>query len=500
MAWETELLSNTFFLLAVALVASLIVAVLVRKLVSAALVRHPAFSKNDVSSLSRLIEVLVLLALVVMSLHLLQIQVGTLIIERIVDLIPNVAVFVLLLLGGYIVILILIKLLESFVKRLLPQDSWEELGVSPSLLATVFSLMRFFLFLVLLNISLVYAGFSISFVEIMLNTLTVVVIVGLAVLLSYSFYRQWESTLLVPFVRRKGIKPGQVISIDGVTGEVIVVSEQGVVLHLDSGFDVIVPNKDFLSNRVSIQRVHTPLSKLETVVQKFVAQKPSYCGPASASMILSFFGFDFDQEKVAQKAKTLVPGGNEPEELIFAVSELTTGQVIGALVSYSNVKNLRDELKGWLAEGALPMLWYKKPILFPQKGTTGHYVVCVGVEENEIVVLDPSSVTGGVYTVNYDLMEEAMDKTDKERGYVIFAKKGSSAFWMLSRGARFVDVNMYESISKGLEKQLRRLMRKQSLSKRLFSEHVVSKIEEQRVRPVWKPDLLKKKASSGVGK
>ncbi|MBU0635708.1 C39 family peptidase [Candidatus Micrarchaeota archaeon] len=492
MVIDAALFQNPLVLAAILIIGGVILARLIRVVLGRVLQSGNLFAHKDAKMVGSLVELVIWLSILILVLRVFNINVGDIVFEKLLAVVPNLIIFLLIMLIGYIAIAIAIKLLEGFVKKVLLQDRFEEFGINKSLFSSIFMILQLFLVLVLLNAALLYSGFSLSFIDVIVNTIIVVFIVGLFGVIIFAFHKHWSNLLLAPVVRKKGIKPGTIIKIDNFVGEVASVTEKGVHIHLDDGFDFFIPNQEVIGKKVGIQRVHTNLSSFENLLTNFVAQKKSYCGPASASMILSFFGLEFSQEVIAQKAQTKVPGGNEPEEIIKAVHELTKGEVLSKLVPYTHVKNLRDELKNWLGEGALLMLWYKKPILFPD-ATTGHYVVGIGVNENDIIVLDPSSETGGVYTVNYNLMEGAMGKTDKERGYIIFAVKGSSAYWLLSKRITYTDANMYKSLSKGAEKHLRRLWRKHALIKDIISEHVSSKIEEPKVTPIWKPNTTKGK-------
>ncbi|MCH7902340.1 C39 family peptidase [archaeon] len=313
-------------------------------------------------------------------------------------------------------------------------------------------------------------------------------------LVAYSFKDYVSNALLSRYVEKNILKPGQRVKFGEIEGEVISISNHGVTLELNSGYNYIIPNKNLMQKEIMIKRVRSEITKIEQQMNKYTHQLPSHCVPASAAMMLEFFGYEINQEELAKEAKTKVPGGTDPEDLLSAVKNLTNSQVRGELVRFDEIFDLAQEVKSWVAEGALVILWYKKPILFPNKQSqSGHYVLCVGVEGEELIIMDPSVETAGVYMVNHRILEDAMDDYDISRGYIIFAKKGTSAFWRLNEGLIYGDTASYKNLSKSFERYLKRQLRQNNMINEIISEHLLSGMEEEKVKHVWKPDLTSSK-------
>ena len=288
---------------------------------------------------------------------------------------------------------------------------------------------------------------------------------------------------------------------DEVEGEVLSVSNHGVAIETSTGYNYIIPNKNIMTKEIQVKRVRSNIAKIEQLMNKFTPQLPSHCGPASAMMMLEFFGYEIAQEEMAREAKTKVPGGTEPEDLISAVKKLTNSEVRGKLIRFDEIFDLAEEVKAWIAEGALVILWYKKSVIFPDKHSqSGHYVLCVGVEGEELIVMDPSTETAGVYLVNHQVLEDAMDQYDISRGYVVFARKGTSAFWRLNEGLIYSNVSSYKNLSKSFERYLKRQFRQRNLINEVISEHITPKLKTEKVKHVWKPDLTISKSKQELDK
>ena len=127
-------------------------------------------------------------------------------------------------------------------------------------------------------------------------------------------------------------------------------------------------------------------------------------------------------------------------------------------------------------------------MLFPN-AKSGHYVLGVGVEDDRIVIMDPSSSTSGVYSVDYRKLESAMSsKYDKSRGYIIFAKKGTPAHWRLTEELYYINASLYEDLSKSFERYLKRAISKNKLVKDFISPYL-KKTDDGKIDHLWKPNI-----------
>jgi hypothetical protein len=116
--------------------------------------------------------------------------------------------------------------------------------------------------------------------------------------------------------------------------------------------------------------------------------------------------------------------GTHPSTLIKVVQDITKDDVRGAWVDFEHITDLKNEIRMWLNEGAMIIVDYKKNILFPES-KKAHYAVCVAVEGDELVILDPSGKKGGVYLADTEKIYKGMDTYSElikgKRGYIVFS-------------------------------------------------------------------------------
>lgn len=292
-------------------------------------------------------------------------------------------------------------------------------------------------------------------------------------------------------------KLGQKIRIDENEGKIKSISNQGVTVSTDYGYELLIPNKEFARKEIAFKKIETDLDTLNKIKSYFVAQKPSYCGPASAVMILKIFGYDFTQTKIGDMCKTEVGKGTHPQVLIDAVEELTTEMVKGVWIDVNHIVDLKSELRLWLEQGALVIIDYKKNILFPD-AKTAHYSVVVGVEGEEIVVLDPSGKKGGVYLADIEKVYRGMDTfsplINGKRGYIVFAPEGTTAYHRLEEGIIYSDPSLYKDFTNKIKKELAKFTEKSEVLKNVLPPKVKNFIrkwkEKEKIARLWKPQKM----------
>ncbi len=453
-------------------------------------------SNRSIKSFVRILELFIFLVSLIAALSVLRVSVAEVIVLRVWEVIPSVIVLFLLLLLGYIIINLVVDIFRSIFLRLGSAEYLKEIGISKELIQNIFFILKLFLLLILISVSFSYVGFAVPYLEHILTALIYGFIFLSIAVLYYAFKDYLANFFLASYVEKNVLKPGQSVKVGEDLGEVVSVTSHGAVIKMPTGFNLLIPNKEVVKKKVYFRRVREDIFKLESIRARFVSQLPSYCGPASLQMMLSFFGYNFDQEKIGKMCETHVPGGTEPEEMIETVKKLTRGSVKGHTIQFAQIYNLKEEVKSWIAEGALVVVWYKKPVLFPDKPSqSGHYVLCVGVEGDELVVMDSSPQTAGVYMIDYRLLEDAMDYYDKMRGYIVFAKKGTPAFWRLGEGLIYSEASAYKDLSKSFERYLKKTLRKKAMIPSIISEHLSPLIhDEKMLKRVWKPDLTQSKA------
>ncbi len=482
------------FTIIFALIA-LFVGLILAKLVSSGILFFNSkinfLSNSSVKQLSRLVEYFLVIISIIISLNILKVDAAKQVIETVVENIPSIIILFLLSFLGLITINLIIDFIKSALKKIGLNQYLKEFGLSSEIIEKLFLLAKIILFLIVFSISLSLVGYKIPSFEYVLFAFILGLIVLIVVFIFVSFKEQSENFFLAGYIEKNILKLGQTILINDKVGEVTSINSHGVTVSLGDGYNLIVPNKKFVQKELLIKRSKLDIDLLEQLREKFIAQLPAYCGPASASMLLNFFGFDTSQEELAKLAKTKVPGGTGPRKLIKAVREITLGKVKGVLIKYDEITNLKKEIVSWLSEGALIIAWFSKNTLFKESKTRGHYSLCVGIEDEELVILDPSKATAGVYLINYRLFEEAMSEKDKKRGYLVFAKKGTPAYWRINEGLIYSDVDSYKDLSKSFERYLKRILRKSNTINRLLSEHLSEKLSKEKLKPkrIWKPNL-----------
>jgi len=448
----------------------------------------------SLKSLAQVLELMIFLIFAIIALGVLGVQFARDVLVKVLDVVPNLLIIVLLLLLGYVIVNLVIDILKSFFIRIGKQDYLTEFGVSQQMINNVFFVLKIFLYIVLLSVTLNYYARPVPFVDSIITGVVFTFVFFTGALIAYSFRDYVANMFLARHIEKQVLKPGQKILLDGLEGEVLSVNNHGVVIESSTGYNVIIPNSTLMTKEIQVKRVRSNIGKIEKLMNNFTPQLPSHCGPASAVMMLQFFGYNVSQEELAKEAKTKVPGGTEPNDLINAVKKFTNNELRGKLVRFDEIFDLAEEVKAWIAEGALIILWYKKPVLFPNNDSkSGHYVLGVGVEGEELIIMDPSNETAGVYMVNNRVLEDAMDQYDISRGYIIFAKKGTSAFWRLNEGLIYSNVASYKNLSKSFERYLKRQFRQRNLINEIISEHLLSSVKEEKVKHVWKPDLTASK-------
>ncbi|MFH1663568.1 MAG: C39 family peptidase [archaeon] len=483
------------------IVAGLIIAKLLGKIFGL-LLKKQKVSYYTVDSAVRSVELFVFVVSLIIALSVLKVSVAEVLISKVMAFIPSVVIFFLVFVLGYILVTLIADAL-SFLFIKFGSDSYlEEFGISKQVISAFFLIVKFFLLLIVLMLSFSTIGIDIGLFQGFFNTLITAIIVLALALFFFGFKEIFENFFSGLFIQKNLIKPGQQIKIGNELGEVIGVDIHGVMVRLASGYNLVVPNKEFIKKEFYLKRARSDISKLESIRAKFVPQMNYFCGPASASMMLSFFGYNFSQQEIGKLAGTVSPGGTKPLDLIKAVEKLSNNLIKGQLIRYNQIYNLRDEVKSWISDSAMILMWYKKPVLFPsKKSRSGHFVLCAGVEGDELILMDPSPQTAGVYLVDYRLMDEAMSETDKKRGYLVFAKKGTPAFWRINEGLIYANVASYKNLSKSFERYVHKLIRRKSVVNELLSEFVFNEISsdpEKKIKKIWIPEksLDKKKNES----
>ncbi len=492
------ILGSPIFEQIVLAILSIIVGVIVAKLLGSSIIvlnkQLKLGTGKPLRSFTRLVELFIVVVSIIIALSFLQVNAAQVIIQSLLQLTPSLIILLLLLFLGFIIINLVIDLIKSAFLRVGFTDYLSEMGLSVGFLNNFFLIIKLFLFLILFSISFNFVGISVPFIDhILIAVIYGFVLLSIA-LIFFIFKEPLANFFIGAYIEKGLLKPGQSIMIGKEFGEVIGVTAHGTLIRLPTGYNLLIPNKDLIKEKIYIKRTKQDISKLESIRSNFITQLPAYCGPASTAMMLRFFGYEADQEEIAKLSGTKRHGGTGPKKLIEAVRKISGNSIKGVLIGYDEITDLKEELKTWLSEGALAILWFNKPAIFKTSKGRGHYVLCVGVEGDELIIMDPSKATAGVYLIDYRLLEEAMSEFDRKRGYIVFARKGTSSYWRIGEGLVYVDISAYKELSKSFERYLKRVLRKSETIHQLLSEQVFKAIsaEEKRVKRVWKPEFKKK--------
>ncbi|MFH0868414.1 MAG: mechanosensitive ion channel domain-containing protein [Candidatus Woesearchaeota archaeon] len=290
-------------------------------------------------------------------------------------------------------------------------------------------------------------------------------------------------------------KLGQKVKVDDIEGSIKSISNQGVVIKSDYSYATFIPNREFVKKEVSFKNIETDLDTLEKIKSYYIAQRPSYCGPASVSMILKIFGYSESQSKIGELSDSKIGVGTHPQTLIEVTQDLTQNKIKGAWIDIDHITDLKDEMRLWLNEGAMIIVDYKKNILFPES-KTAHYSVCVAVEGDELVILDPSSSKGGVYLADAEKVYHGMNTYSElikgKRGYIVFAPEGTTAYHRIEEGLIYADPSLYTDLSNKLKNELYKLTEKSELLETVLPLRVKNFIrkwrEKDRIARLWKPE------------
>jgi small-conductance mechanosensitive channel len=408
---------------------------------------------------------------------------------------PNIISAILVAVLGIIGVNIFVKIISDFISTLGFTEHLRNAGISKEITKISESVLKAFLYLLLFQFIMVQASLAQSTVQEIATAVTWGLTLLLAGLAFYGFKDLFKNFAAGLYLKNsRSVKSNEKIYLDEERGELIDVSLFSTTIDTDDGYTMVAPNSQVMESNVKFKRTRSDIKTLEDMKRYFTAQDPSFCGPASAEMALNIFGFAHDQKEIGELAGSEVGVGTMPEELIDAVEDVTEGQVLGAYVEYDKIGKLSDELKAWFDNGGLVIPNFAKPVLFPGS-ETAHYSLCVGVEGDELIIVDPSAdtVSGGVYYADDSEMYEAMDEFEgRKRGYVVLAPEGTTAHWRIKNDLIYSDSNFYDEINKNMELRLKKIMRQGRLLKSVLPEPMHTYIEkwnrEEKVNRLWKPE------------
>ena len=411
---------------------------------------------------------------------------------------PQVLSVLLIGLLGIMGVNVLTRFGSGFFSRVGTRNYFQEIGLSQNAINAISVAIKGFLYLVVLQIVLEQLGIGNTFIN---EAITASAYAGVflgAGLIFWGFRDLFENLAAGFYLKNSRlVRPGEKVYLDDESGEIRGIDLFSTEVETDGGYTMMTQNSKVMDADLKFKRTQSDIETLEDVKKYFIAQDPSFCGPASAEMALSIFGYRYTQQEIgelsgAEEGKGIPPG--EVENLTESIEQLTDGEVKAAYIDYEKITDLADEFKVWFNDGALIIPHFAKPVLFPQ-ADTGHYSLCVGVEGDELLIVDPSAdtVSGGVYYADSSEMLEAMGEWEgSSRGYLVLAPEDTTAYWRISKGLIYADENFYDQINKNMELQLRRILRQGRILKNVLPDQLEEYLDrwkkEENVDRLWKPE------------
>ncbi len=412
---------------------------------------------------------------------------------------PNVLSVILVGMLGILGINLLTRFGGVFFGSVGISTYFREIGLSKNSINLLSIAVKGFLYLIVIQIVLQRLGIGDTFLNRAITASAYAAVFVAGGLIFWGFKDIFRNLAAGFYLKNtRLVRPGEKVYMDEESGEIKGIDLFSTEIETDGGYRMITKNSKVMDADLKFKRTQNDIETLEDVKKYFIAQDPSYCGPACAEMALSIFGYRYSQEEIGEISSTEVGKGTMPQDLIKAVESLTDGEVQAEYVEYEKITDLADEFKVWFNDGALIIPNFAKPVLFPQ-ADTAHYSLCVGVEGDELLIVDPSAdtVSGGVYYADSSEMLEAMGEFEgRSRGYLVIAPEDTTAYWRISKGLIYADETFYDQLNKNMELQLRRILRQGRILKNVLPEHLQEYLDEwkreENVERLWKPEGKRK--------
>lgn len=135
----------------------------------------------------------------------------------------------------------------------------------------------------------------------------------------------------------------------------------------------------------------------------------------------------------------------------------------------------------------------RRSIFFPD-AKYAHYSLVAGVRGDELLIVDPSQQSGGVYFSDYRDILIGMDTHSEliqgKRGYIVLAPYGSEAFDRIHKGVIYLDENMYDKVTKQMGLYIARMSNLSAITDTMPSflrKYLTGFNKEEQVSRVWRP-------------
>lgn len=439
-------------------------------------------------------ESIVIIIAILLSLAFLNAPLTTNLLNNALSYAPSVLTTVLIVILGFVVANVITDFVRRFLKTFRTKTG-EGRGITPKFLDMTVAGIKIFLYILIVEIAATQIGFSWQLLSNTLTAASYAVVFLLALVAFFGFKDLIENYAAGIYLRgSKMLKPGKEVRIGDERGEIRNVSNFSTTISTESGYFMQIPNSVLRDKEIFFKRSKAEVETLEDVKRYFTARKPSYSGIASIETALAMFGYDVPQDEI----EGAVAGEEVPEESDWShedfeevIENLTNKDVKTAWVPFSKISNLRDELKAWFNDGALAMVKFEKGVIFPESEAS-NFVLCVGVEGDEILILDPNPDTGGVYYADHSDLTSAIKESENSGGYIVLAPEGSTAYWRVEKELIYSHPNLYEELSKSLEVQLSKILRKSRILKSVMPEPVSDFVEkwrsDEKAEKIWEPE------------
>ena len=417
---------------------------------------------------------------------------------------PNAISIVLILVLGIIGVNVFSRLATDFFRTVGFRSYIRNAGVSQEILQVSEMILKGILYLLILQFILVQADFADSTIREFVRAASWALALLIAGLLFYGFKDLFQNLAAGLYLKNsRAVRPGEQVKFGKETGELQNVSTFSTEIDTQDGYSLMAQNREVMKSNFKFKKSKSDLDTLEEIIQYFVADEEGHSGPASMEMALDILGYSVTQEQFLNLEDEEESSTDEDEEsesdekdsteeitsdhLMEKVGDLTEEEVLTAWIDSDHITDAGDEFKTWFNDGGLVIPVFDKSEVLPSEESS-QYAVVVGVEGTEVLVIDPSRSSGGVYYINKDRLVDAMEGL----GYIVLAPVGTRSEWRIKNDLIYSDKSYYDELSKNLENRLRKIVRQGSILKDVMPEQVQKYTEEwksdEKVSRVWKPE------------
>ncbi|MFP4115618.1 MAG: mechanosensitive ion channel domain-containing protein [Candidatus Aenigmatarchaeota archaeon] len=430
--------------------------------------------KVSKTSGSRAVEAVILAVAVSVALLVLNTPGVGKVVEGFVLALPTILTALLLVALGFLLVNLVVHAFGKFLKRFTGEE--RAMGMTPKFRKMAEMGVRAFLYLFVVSVGLSYTGISERFLEGMVTASSYALVFIIALIFFFGFKDLLVNYSSGVYLRgSKLIKSGRRVKIGEERGEIKDISRFTTTISTDSGYFMQIPNSVLKDKEILLKRSEAEVDTLEEILDHFSGENSSQADLASMEVVLGFFGHEVSREELGKEA----PEDVSEEEVGDIVEELSGGKVKTSRIPLERITNLQDELKAWLNDGALILLRFDKSVIFPETESI-NYVLCLAVEGDEVLVADPHEESGGVYYVDHEELLSAMEKYDSEAGYVLLSPEETTASWRIKNELLYSKPGLYEDLSKSMELQLSKIMRRAKTSDTVTSRAMADFVERWR--------------------